>query len=99
MKTETKGTPTPGPWIAEHERIRAGLHGRVIARVDFGNFNTGAWSYEPGPANARLIAAAPELREYVESIVAWGIAPDSTPATIADIVAEARALLARIDGD
>lgn len=56
---------TPGPWIASAyyggwDCIRAGTHdGQIIAKLDLNE-----------PANAHLIATAPELLAILEEIVA-----------------------------
>lgn len=71
--------PTKGPWIADlHNEQRDG--GRFIAYVRGGNnlvpiaaVPTGVEGYgrEEGRANARLIAAAPDLRDALRRAMKW----------------------------
>lgn len=66
MNTETKAKHTPGPWTLEDHPdkpcelfARGAIHLADIYMTDF-----------PEPqANARLIAAAPELLEVVENLL------------------------------
>jgi len=53
---------TPGPWFVEAQNVHSG--GRVICRTD--------WNIrdQVDDANARLIAAAPELLEALEALMA-----------------------------
>lgn len=106
MKNEMKHTP--GPWrICEYFKAETpavhGAHG-IFARDSvlplvgevFGS------TLDESDANARLIAAAPEMRErlarhlqFLESLRALG---GVTGETINHEIGETRALLARIDG-
>lgn len=56
---------TPGPWMATGARVDMGA-GRVTAGLD--------WSFDVDPgearANARLIAAAPDLLKALKDLVA-----------------------------
>jgi hypothetical protein len=67
---------SPGPWQAELDdsyRIRA-PHGGAVATLGFlrGAFGSkGRIRHEEGIANARLIAAAPELLEACEKALEW----------------------------
>ena len=65
--------PTPGPWVA-YEAVRRGytVHGSGDSETIIG------WLDEEGrygavalEANARLIAAAPDLLEVVQKYLAW----------------------------
>ena len=47
---------------------------------------------------AKLSAKAPELVEALRKLVAWESNPDKASSDAADIAAEARSLLAEIDG-
>ena len=75
MSTETKVTHTPGPW-------------RVIAsRVDAYTYYFGAemesqLHMDQREANTRLIAAAPDLLENLESVVDYAEASGSTASWI-----------------
>lgn len=69
MKTDTKvAAHTPGPWYTSPQQgyVRyEGVHGPNICGMDaFGG------PAEEAFANARLIAAAPEMLEALEAIVA-----------------------------
>jgi hypothetical protein len=72
---------TPGPWVvdatpnaniagAHWREIRAGNHGQVLAEVyhDLGDPDPGLTD-AAAEANARLIAAAPELYEKAEALL------------------------------
>ncbi len=58
------GQPTPGPWRVEIDKYGpldvVGADGEFVARA--------AWRHrnEKDAANARLIAAAPEMYEYIK---------------------------------
>lgn len=60
----TEGSHTPGPWrLSEHE------HGCVVQRGDEGGFFVQGLSKDQVRADARLIAAAPDLLAALERIV------------------------------
>jgi hypothetical protein len=61
VKTETF---TPGPWTAEMRYVESKYNGR-IASCEAGTVRP----YEIAEANARLIAAAPELLEICQAIL------------------------------
>ena len=97
---------TPGPWIAAEWD---GQGGRLIHQ-DGGDFmhvaNVPAWKDHPresmGSANARLIAAAPEMLDMLDEILNRGARMDPISGTITpipEVMERARALLARIEGD
>ncbi len=61
---------TPGPWEIDSSRVHTSIEadGLHVAMVSYGNV-----TMETHLANARLIAAAPELLEaLVESLENWG---------------------------
>lgn len=106
MSTQTPTTATPGPWrVGEHHAgticIEADSTPRriTVARVHIFNHDDG----EPA-ANARLIAAAPELRAALAAFVEIAVlalnhfAEDDTRGMTNAAIDEARALLARLDG-
>lgn len=95
---ETKHTP--GPWNANWTRISGQAIGFHIADSKHGSLrpiceaydNTGAMSADEIEANARLIAAAPELLEALRGLLqaespdyvqSWGIAREQAIAAIA----------------
>lgn len=60
--------PTPGPWVSRGRYIGTPNHMSYIAECRDQNGN---WSNEPmALANARLIAAAPDLLEALKAAVA-----------------------------
>lgn len=73
MATEQKHTP--GPWVARPRKHTNGAEWEVIA----GDYFVCAFGFSPNDdgndpeaeANARLIAAAPDLLAKCEKIVAW----------------------------
>jgi hypothetical protein len=97
---------TPGPW--EHDfasGIRDGhaalieyfvrRYGDDVAiAADIVNPDTGT----PSEANARLIAAAPELLEALEAFVAWHSNPAMPHNDIVEITEKARAAIAKARG-
>lgn len=74
---------TPGPWQADERCDVYGADGTRIALVGGNGRNA--------DANARLIAAVPEMREFIAFIAAGQFAPS-------DIHREAMRLLASIEG-
>ncbi len=69
MTTETKSTHTPGPWVIHDEKM---LDGRLVVSTEAVNdiITIIGDIYNPdAEANARLIAAAPELLEAVRIIL------------------------------
>ena len=88
----TKATHTPGPWEAEGDYVFApivGYDARIARVTDIDS-----------EANARLIAAAPDLLEALREAVGWmqhvpGIA-DSVGQIILD---DARAAIAKARGE
>lgn len=82
-KEQTKTTHTPGPWRAQDDfgtvfttsdPVRGTGSTNAIAKA-FNRLTAHGSDVEPGDeqaANARLMAAAPELLEALEYIVGWG---------------------------
>lgn len=68
-------SPTPGPWVPEREsglrwRIRTAGDKGTLAYMTARPMSWGAnFSHEQIAANARLIAAAPDLLAFAESVV------------------------------
>lgn len=63
MKNEIKHTP--GPWESEHMHTAICKGDMTLARVYYGEGRT----YEESCANARLIAAAPEMLEKLVDVM------------------------------
>jgi len=88
---------TPGPWTIDNGAIYGtrGLIRPFVASVE-DDHNDGETA-----ANARLIAAAPELARLLSRLAGFAAHHASDSAMAAggrDLVADARALLARIEG-
>jgi len=89
-------TPTPGPWTLSKRRDGATF---IMAKT--------GWIAEmrmldlPQEANARLIAAAPEMWKLIHRVAFEPVgASDASHATVLEMLTgEARALLARIEGE
>ncbi len=101
---------TPGPWITDDRHIHpaSGLtypRGQepetdVIVLVDTDQHADGLLN-ETDKANLRLIAAAPEIFEALrraERAMTAALAPEKHHLPMAKAIADARALLAKIEG-
>ena len=105
LTERTMSKHTPGPWIVAEDQV-GDDDGNTIADVTlFNEWNTteGIVTKEmPWEANARLIAAAPELLEFVED-VAEGLDTGGNPGHLEDAVENleerAQCIIARIKGD
>lgn len=97
---------TPGPWSAEagygHHGLRLdGPHGEVLGHVrafvptgDVAHGMPVMQKWAEGQANAKLIAAAPELLDAVHALL------DALPsATTHPAIAQARAAIAKATGE
>ena len=85
---------TKGPWAVKGTNppmiyAREGLD--IIAMID----SMGEMTLDQEAANARLISAAPELLEVLNTLDTWLIAPDTAPETCAEMRAIARAAIAK----
>ena len=67
MKMKTETTYTPGPWTVESDRTTVSFGGQAVITSPAPD---GA-SREESMANARLIAAAPDLLSSLESVKVW----------------------------
>lgn len=88
---------TPGPWTADPARvIRAecsALPLPYVIAMALGDEDVGPGA---GDANARLIAAAPDLLKALRNLLDWNCAID--PDTDCDEMAAARAAIAKATG-
>ena len=67
---------TPGPWIADGSMVVETANGDCIARID---------EFAPDDvveANARLIAAAPELLDAIHAALEWAAPMKDVPKSI-----------------
>lgn len=91
---------TPGPWrVAEAFRIRGGKGGYVVA--DYLPTHD-QWGDDVLAANARLIAAAPEMLELLQRLAGFAQAYASDSALMAGgrlIIDRARAIAADVHND
>lgn len=95
--TDRVAQPTPGPWTVNREKsapsIKAGVFEILLTCPTFGEPN------ERWEANARLIAAAPELLEAVRDFVElYDRLDDAIGVRVLDKVIGARAALAKAEG-
>lgn len=100
MKTDTRITHTPGPWktaIDRNGRIYVLMDDDVAAEVcEVCTENLD--DVRQGDADARLIAAAPQLLAALRAfLAAEALIDDEYYTAVADAEHTARALLARID--
>lgn len=85
---------TPGPWVADDMRVMWG--GYFVAACD-GKGDIGR--QEESRANARLIAAAPDLLQVALALVsAWDDEPTDFAGEIAYQVKQARAAIEKAGG-
>lgn len=100
---------TPGPWIIDSEGSITDLSGRVIAPLVHGHnvpslaFPRGSGQYQAeddgGAANARLIAAAPDLLAALRGLIAaYGGDRDYSAEDNVNSYESAIALIDRIEG-
>ena len=83
---------TPGPWTVNGRSIDS-IDRRIVATTE-GIYRRERARPAEQEANARLIAAAPELLTFVRTVLDHH---DEDP--IIDLKSDARALLARIEGE
>jgi hypothetical protein len=83
---------TPGPWVRPAVQTIRAANGRLIARVDAGGTITGTEVV----ANARLIAASPDLLEALTLFEAFY--PIGINLELDDAVRKARAAIAKATG-
>ncbi len=83
MDAKTKATHTPGPWI-NHGRVSdtddsiSIVGGKTDGYADAVYINVQGENPEAQIANARLIAAAPEMLDALEAIAKAGLVVDIT---------------------
>ncbi len=103
MTDETTGKHTPGPWEVGDGGVRGSEHtiycsdrtGSAVATVKFEPIDLTGRSPHERAANARLIAAAPDLLAACKMVA--DIAVSWSPITPGDI-AQVRAAIAKAEG-
>lgn len=102
---DSKHTPGPWEWLADEDRHEADCvpvmakDGTLqIADIFAGTVNGSDMSVDEAEANARLIAAAPDLLEALEQLAAYGDPEmDATVQLPWEDVAKARAAIAKAE--
>ena len=87
---------TPGPWSFFQQGDEYGLWGGPAARDRVFSIKVGVI---PQNADARLIAVAPKMRALLRRLVAVDANPAAGSLDVTYIADEARALLAKIEGE
>lgn len=88
---------TPGPWVRSGNNIKSRTDNCVVIRIPAQTARYGAeWEIERWDADARLIAAAPELLEALENLLKVHEGEGGTQHNAADM---ARAALAKAKGE
>jgi len=63
------GSFTPGPWVwTEEQRILNSAHGEILGYAPFEGMWFARYNDQENAANARLIAAAPDLLEALQNL-------------------------------
>ena len=94
-----KDKHTPGPWKVDGTYIYEVEQDKILAEVE--TYNNNELPYE---ANARLIAAAPEMYEFIKDLASTPTPPGSMPYncyadSLLDAVSDAKGLIEKIEGD
>ena len=96
---------TPGPWEVTDDGCIYFKDGFIGEAYDF---NPGLYGEKeekaPMMANARLMAAAPEMYEFIKDLASTPTPPGSMPYncyadSLLDAVSDAKGLIAKIEGD
>lgn len=92
---------TPGPWFVDHKspfivRAHDEIEGRHIAHIGPANYTP---RFDIDIPNARLIAAAPDLLEALEGMLAVQYDGDPLHQLDCDLCATARAAIASAKGE
>lgn len=92
---------TPGPWVVHNNGLSIGIEGKIkgVVEVSLATTTLGGRANE-NRANARLIAAAPELLEVAIKLkgYAWANNPDSLPLELRAIINEACDAVQKAEG-
>ena len=102
MSTHTNAQHTPGPWTHTpgQDTVWANDGDTKVAKIEDLPWITLASGRRTSDsateeANARLIAAAPELLAIAEALARWEADPDHFGGDLADIATKARAAIAK----
>lgn len=102
-----KGVHTSGPWKVYHELLRPQFPGRKIieiqtdhghAVVQWSGFDNSDRLQKTHLANARLMAAAPDLYRAAQRALECLSASYSQPQDATAIIADLKAAIARVEG-
>ncbi len=88
-------THTPGPWST---RENGGWQKMIMAGKHIITYSTGENQKEEVEANARLIAAAPDMLEALDGLVGIGIMNPTGSPTLDKLIDQAEAAIARAKG-
>ena len=102
----TNAKHTPGPWAVDendHQWITADCDGLIVAEIPYGEGEETDRHHEINDANARLIAAAPELLEALRDMVRInqnkeGYFRGHSHAESGSVYEQARAAIAKAEG-
>lgn len=105
MKTKQQASApacghTPGPWVFAYGSVyrEDTLHDESSIRIALMDRNEPHTMPTERDANARLIAAAPELLSMLRQIDLWLVAPDTSRETLTDWQRLIRAAIANAEG-
>lgn len=100
---------TPGPWLAEHRAVYGGGYNTEVFSATHGVIAICGWTPKPlgdgvtgtyRDANARLIAAAPDLLESLRELAELAVLQFGMPPPGADgPLQKALAVIAKADGE
>lgn len=90
---------TPGPWKVDGTYIYEVEQDKIIAEVE--TYNDNELPYE---ANARLMAAAPKMKQKLDEMtellrIIWACVPEEIAGTCTRQIADWEVLKAKIEGD
>jgi hypothetical protein len=92
-ETKQNASHTPGPWHFDGESIYSDAAEVIVSRPQY----VGGANHNERTANARLIAAAPELLEALEALLDPSLSSDN-PVELEAVFAKARAAVSEAKG-
>ena len=88
VKPQKPGEPTPGPW-------RIGDAGKTVFGPPNGQPSPATVARVTHKANARLVAAAPQMREALAALLAW--VDENVDAICVQAIGDARRILKELE--